>query len=33
VVGAVAMWGTVRPKLKSMRYNPNKPESLKGDDR
>lgn len=25
-VGAVAMWGTVRPKLKSMRRNPDKPE-------
>jgi len=33
VVGAVAMWGTARPKLKSMRRNPNKPEGLKGDDR
>jgi hypothetical protein len=25
VVGAVALWGTVRPKLKSMRRNPDKP--------
>jgi hypothetical protein len=33
VVGAVAMWGTARPKLRSMRRNANKPEDLKGDDR
>jgi len=32
VVGAVAIWGNARPKLKSMRYYPNKPEGLKGDD-
>jgi MFS superfamily sulfate permease-like transporter len=25
VVGAVAMWGTARPQLKSMRRNPDKP--------
>jgi MFS superfamily sulfate permease-like transporter len=32
VVGAVAVWGTAQPKLKSMRYNPNKPEGLKEDE-
>ena len=28
VVGAVAMWGTARPKVKSMRSNPSKSEVL-----
>jgi hypothetical protein len=28
VVGAVAVWGTARPKLKSLRSNPNKSEGL-----
>jgi len=33
VVGAVAMWGTARPKLESVRSNPNQSEGLKGYDR
>jgi len=33
VVGAVAVWGTARPELKSMRSNPNKFNGLNVDDR
>ena len=33
VVGAVAMWGTARPKLESMQRHPNKSEGLEGYDR